>query len=105
MHCDRLPAPVMTFTRPTEDKGQAVGLSGAAWLLARDGSDRLLRTRTSRMLQTARARREQPSMRLLLLPTRAPTSLGSFGFAGAWTVCEQNRLLAICFGLPQVSKA
>ena len=23
-----------------------------------------------------------------------------FGFAGAWTVCEQNRLLAVCFGLP-----
>ena len=20
-----------------------------------------------------------------------------FGFAGAWTVCEQNRLLALCF--------
>ena len=28
----------------------------------------------------------------------------SFGFAGAWTVCEQNRLLALCFGLPQVNK-
>jgi IS6 family transposase len=28
-----------------------------------------------------------------------------FGLAGAWTVCEQNRLLAICFGLPQVNKA
>ncbi len=28
-----------------------------------------------------------------------------FGFAGTWTVCEQNRLLAICFGLPQVNKA
>jgi transposase, IS6 family len=28
-----------------------------------------------------------------------------FGFAGAWTVCEQNRLLAVCFGLPQVNKA
>src|SRR5215211_6136848 len=27
-----------------------------------------------------------------------------FGFAGAWTVCEQNRLLAVCFGLPQVNK-
>src|SRR5215207_4043230 len=27
-----------------------------------------------------------------------------FGFAGAWTVCEQNRLLAVCFGLPQVYK-
>jgi len=27
-----------------------------------------------------------------------------FGFAGAWTVCEQNRLLALCFGLPQVNK-
>src|SRR3954470_13743181 len=25
-----------------------------------------------------------------------------FGFAGAWTVCEQNRLLAFCFGLPEV---
>jgi IS6 family transposase len=22
-----------------------------------------------------------------------------FGFAGAWTVCEQNRLLSVCFGL------
>jgi IS6 family transposase len=27
-----------------------------------------------------------------------------FGFAGAWTVCEQNQLLAVCFGLPQVNK-
>jgi IS6 family transposase len=28
-----------------------------------------------------------------------------FGCAGAWTVCEQNHLLAACFGLPQVNKA
>src|ERR671921_280818 len=28
-----------------------------------------------------------------------------FGFVGAWTVCEQNRLLAFCFGLPQIYKA
>ncbi len=28
-----------------------------------------------------------------------------FGFAGLWTVREQNRLLAVCFGLPQVNKA
>ena len=28
-----------------------------------------------------------------------------FGFAGRWTVREQNRLLALCFGLPQVNKA
>ncbi|GAA0263706.1 hypothetical protein LNAOJCKE_5262 [Methylorubrum aminovorans] len=28
-----------------------------------------------------------------------------FGFAGAWTVCEQNRLLAVYFGLPQVNEA
>ena len=28
-----------------------------------------------------------------------------FGFGGAWTVREQNRLLSVCFGLPQVSKA
>ena len=28
-----------------------------------------------------------------------------FGFAGAWTVREQNRLLALCFGLPGVNKA
>ena len=27
-----------------------------------------------------------------------------FGFAGAWTVREQNQLLAICFGLPQANK-
>jgi transposase, IS6 family len=27
-----------------------------------------------------------------------------FGFAGAWTVREQNRLLGACFGLPQVNK-
>jgi transposase, IS6 family len=26
-----------------------------------------------------------------------------FGFAVAWTVREQNRLLAVCFGLPQVN--
>jgi transposase-like protein len=28
-----------------------------------------------------------------------------FDFAGAWTVCEQNRLLSVCFGLPTVNKA
>jgi transposase-like protein len=28
-----------------------------------------------------------------------------FGFAGAWTVCEQNRLLSVCFGLPAANKA
>src|SRR4051812_46882310 len=27
-----------------------------------------------------------------------------FGFASAWTVCEQNQLLAVCFGLPQVNE-
>ena len=27
-----------------------------------------------------------------------------FGFAGAWTVREQNWLLGVCFGLPQVNK-
>src|SRR3954468_5829712 len=25
-------------------------------------------------------------------------------FASAWTECEQNRLLALCFGAPQVKK-
>ena len=28
-----------------------------------------------------------------------------FGFAGPWTVREQNHLLALCFGLQQVNKA
>jgi transposase, IS6 family len=28
-----------------------------------------------------------------------------FGFTGAWSVREQNHLLACCFGLPQVNKA
>ncbi|WP_456686727.1 DDE-type integrase/transposase/recombinase, partial [Bradyrhizobium sp. P5_C11_2] len=28
-----------------------------------------------------------------------------FGFAGAWTVCEQNRLLGVCFGLQAVNKS
>jgi transposase-like protein len=28
-----------------------------------------------------------------------------FDFAGAWTVCEQNRLLSVCFGLPAANKA
>jgi hypothetical protein len=28
-----------------------------------------------------------------------------FGFAGAWTVREQNHLLAHCFGLPVANKA
>ena len=28
-----------------------------------------------------------------------------FGFAGAWTVLEQNRMLAVCFGLQQANKA
>ena len=27
-----------------------------------------------------------------------------FGFAGVWTVREQNRLLAVCFGLPAVNE-
>ena len=29
----------------------------------------------------------------------------SFGFARAWTVCEQNQLLAYCFGLPVANRA
>jgi IS6 family transposase len=29
---------------------------------------------------------------------------GRFGFAGAWTVREQNRLLGACFGFPQVNE-
>ena len=28
-----------------------------------------------------------------------------FGFAGAWTVREQNQLLGLCFGFPQANKA
>jgi transposase, IS6 family len=28
-----------------------------------------------------------------------------FSFMGAWTVCEQNRLMSVCFGLPEVTKA
>ena len=28
-----------------------------------------------------------------------------FGFAGHWTVHEQNRLLGFCFGLPEVNEA
>ncbi len=28
-----------------------------------------------------------------------------FSFAGAWTVREQNQLLAHCFGLPTANKA
>jgi transposase-like protein len=27
-----------------------------------------------------------------------------FGFAGAWTVCEQNRMLSVCSGLPAANK-
>jgi transposase, IS6 family len=28
-----------------------------------------------------------------------------FDFAGAWTVCEQNQMLSVCFGLPAANKA
>jgi transposase-like protein len=28
-----------------------------------------------------------------------------FGFAGAWTIREQNRLLGVCFGLQAVNRA
>jgi transposase, IS6 family len=28
-----------------------------------------------------------------------------FDFAGAWTVCEQNQLLSVCFGLPEANRA
>ena len=28
-----------------------------------------------------------------------------FGFAGTWTVVEQNRMLGFCFGLSEVNKA
>lgn len=28
-----------------------------------------------------------------------------FDFAGAWTVCEQNRLLGVCFGLQAVNRS
>ena len=35
-----------------------------------------------------------------------PLCIGAavFGFAGAWTVCEQNRMLSVCFGLAEVNK-
>ena len=42
-----------------------------------------------------------------VLPERGGRKLWlrkGFGFAGAWTVCEQNRLLALCLGLPEVNK-
>ena len=29
----------------------------------------------------------------------------SFGFAGSWTVVEQNRMLGLCFGLSAVNEA
>ena len=35
---------------------------------------------------------------MLWLPKR-------FGFAGAWTVVEQNRMLGFCFGLSEVNEA
>ena len=28
-----------------------------------------------------------------------------FGFAGLWTVVEQNRMLGFCFGLSEVNEA
>ena len=28
-----------------------------------------------------------------------------FGLADTWTVCEQNRLLSVCLGFPEVNKA
>ena len=28
-----------------------------------------------------------------------------FSFPDAWRVCEQNRLLSVCFGLPEIYKA
>ena len=34
----------------------------------------------------------------------SPRTLG-FGFAGAWTIREQNRLLGVCFGLQAVNRA
>src|SRR5215204_3946923 len=48
-----LPAPVMTFIRPTEDKGQVVGSSSSSWpdageLRSRKG----VRTHPIRILQT-----------------------------------------------------
>ena len=36
---------------------------------------------------------------------RLRRSYDSFNFAGAWTVCKQNRMLSVCFGLPGVTKA
>jgi IS6 family transposase len=29
----------------------------------------------------------------------------AFGLAGAWAVCEQNRLLSVCFSIPEGNKA
>jgi hypothetical protein len=54
------------------------------------------------------ARSSKPPSPVTLTPLRSKGELllrKGFGFAGAWTVCEQNRLLAVCFGLPQVNKA
>jgi hypothetical protein len=34
----------------------------------------------------------------------ARRTIQGFGFAGTWTVREQNRLMAVCFGLSEVNK-
>jgi hypothetical protein len=44
-----------------------------------------------------------PGLTLLYFSTGWDQRKG-FGFWGAWTVCEQNRLLHVCFGLPEVNK-
>ena len=44
------------------------------------------------------ARRTVQGFEAMLWPRKG------FGFAGMWTVREQNRLLAVCFGLQKVDE-
>src|SRR5215210_322229 len=53
VQCILRPAPTITFTRPTDHKGHAVGSSSASWLLARGERGGIaLRIKASRNLRT-----------------------------------------------------
>src|SRR3954454_12539790 len=57
VQCILRPAPAITFTRPTDHKGHAVGSSLASWLLARGERGGIaLRIKASRNLRTTGVR-------------------------------------------------
>src|SRR3954463_3921089 len=68
VQCILRPAPAITFTRPTDDKGHAVGSSSASWLLAESERGVIaLRIRASRNLRITSNAKERLDATMLAI--------------------------------------